>query len=199
MKRAALYLRVSSERQTVENQRPALIKLAKQRGFKVVATYEEKESAVKVRPQYDAMMAAAHAGAFDVLIIWALDRFGRSLMGNLTAVLDLEKRGVLVVSAKESFLELDGPVRSLLVMIFSWVAEQERSRLIERTRAGMDRARREGKQIGRPRALYSATAARALLDKNGATYASVARQLGVSESSVRRILSKGVSADGGAK
>jgi len=188
VKRAALYLRVSSERQTVANQRPALLKLAKTRGLKVVATFEEQASAAKVRPQYDAMMEAAHRGDFDVLIVWSLDRFGRSAIANLQDVLSLDEKGVHVVSAQESWLEMDGPVRKLLIFIISWVAEQERKRLIERTCAGMERARAEGKAIGRPRVIFSRRSVETMMQARGATPLSVAKLLGVSESSVRRAL-----------
>jgi DNA invertase Pin-like site-specific DNA recombinase len=150
-KRAALYLRVSTEEQTVANQRPALAKLVKARGFHVVATYEENVSAVKLRPQYDAMMRDARSGKFDVLIIWSLDRFGRSTLGNLLAVHDLERAGVHVLSAQETWIDVEGPVRQLLIFILSWIAEQERERIRDRTKAGHARARAEGKHIGRPR------------------------------------------------
>jgi DNA invertase Pin-like site-specific DNA recombinase len=185
MKRAALYVRVSSERQTTANQLPGLKKYAKARDLRIVATYEESVSAVKVRPQYDAMLAAAHRAEFDTLLVWSLDRFGRSAIGNLEAVLELDGKGVHVVSLQEQWLEMQGPVRQLLIFIISWVAEQERARLIERTHAGIARARAEGKHIGRPRKHVSAALAHGL-ELGGRTRAEVARELGVSESTLRR-------------
>jgi len=187
MKRAALYLRVSTDEQTVENQRPPLLQIAKQRGLEVVATYEENVSAAKARPAFDRMMADAHAGTFDVLIIWAIDRFGRSMIQNLQAVLALDAAHVTIISARESWLELQGPARQLLIGVFSWVAEQERTRLSERTIAGMTRAKAQGKQIGRPKAnapigvLLSLAAA-------GETQRAIARKLGVSQAVVSRAL-----------
>jgi DNA invertase Pin-like site-specific DNA recombinase len=74
------------------------------------------------------------------------------MVGNLADVLELDRIGVTVVSVRESWLDTGGPVRSLLIAIFSWVAEQERARLIERTKAGLAAARRKGKRLGRPRA-----------------------------------------------
>ncbi len=120
------------------------------RGLGVVATFEEQASAVKRRPQFEAMMAAAGRGEFDVLVVWALDRFGRSLAGNVNDLLALDKLGVRVVSVREPWMDTAGPVRDLLVAIFSWVAQQERARLIERTRAGLAVARASGKTLGRP-------------------------------------------------
>jgi DNA invertase Pin-like site-specific DNA recombinase len=152
MKHVALYLRVSTDRQSTENQRPECERLARQRGDPV-CVYEEQASAAKRRPAFETMMADAKRGAFDVLVIWALDRFGRSMVGNLQDVVELDRIGVQLVSVRESWLDTSGPARGLLVAVFSWCAEQERARLIERTLAGMDRAKREGKQIGRPRRL----------------------------------------------
>src|SRR5262245_14358454 len=91
VKRAAHYLRVSSKEQTVDNQRPDLERVAATRGLEVVQTYEEQASAVKVRPQFEAMMRDARRGRFDVLQVWALDRFGRSMVDNLQAVLELDR------------------------------------------------------------------------------------------------------------
>lgn len=189
MKRAALYLRVSSEQQTVENQRPELEQLARARGLEVVTTYEENVSAVKVRPAFKRMLEDAHRGRFDVLVIWAIDRFGRSMVGNLDDVMKLDARGVKLISARESWLEMDGPARPLLVGVFSWVAEQERRRLSERTIAGMERARSQGRHVGRPRAAVTLSIARELRAQ-GVAMPDLARQLGVSESSVRRALRK---------
>ena len=94
------------------------------------------------------MMKDAKRGAFQVLVIWALDRFGRSMTGNLADVLELDRVGVQVVSVRESWLDTGSPVRTLLLAIFSWLAEQERVRIGERTRARMAAARRRGSRVG---------------------------------------------------
>ena len=141
--RAAIYLRVSRGDQTIENQRPDVERVVETRRLELVTTYEEKVSAAKVRPQFDKMMRDAHRGAFDMLIVWAIDRFGRSMVGNLQAVLELDRVGVQVVSVREPWLDTGGAVRPLLIAIFSWVAEQERAHLVERTKAGIARALRD--------------------------------------------------------
>jgi putative DNA-invertase from lambdoid prophage Rac len=150
--RAAIYLRVSKANgsQTVENQRPEVEQIARARGLAIVHVYEEQASAVKHRPQYERMMRDAKKGSFNTLVVWALDRFGRSMTGNLTDVLELDRVGVTVVSVRESWLDTGSPVRSLLIAIFSWVAEQERARLIERTKAGLEQARRRGPRSAAP-------------------------------------------------
>lgn len=139
--KTAIYVRVSTAEQTTSAQMPDIQALVAARGYAVVETYEEQASAVKTRPAYERMMADARAGRFKVLVVWALDRFGRSLAGNVNALLALDKMGVTVVSVREPWLDTAGPVRELLVAIFSWVAQQERARLIERTKAGIAVAR----------------------------------------------------------
>ena len=98
MKRTAIYLRVSSDEQSYENQRPDIERIVQTRGYTLVASYEEQASAAKTRAVFARMMADAHRGLFDVLVIWALDRFGRTMVGNMQAVLELDRRGVKVVS-----------------------------------------------------------------------------------------------------
>ncbi len=149
--RCALYIRCSTERQSLENQRPDLLRIARSRGLEIVEVFEEKISATKKRPEYERMMLAAHQGKFSNLLIWAMDRLGRSLVGNVEALLKLDGCGVRVISVQESWLDTAGPVRDLLVSIFSWVAQQERYRISTRTKAGLERAKRKGRILGRPR------------------------------------------------
>ncbi len=185
--RAALYLRVSTETQACENQRPDLESIAASRGLQIVATYEEQISALKARPAYEKMRNDAHRGRFDVLLIWAIDRFGRSMTGNLEALLELDRRGVQVVSAREPWLDTGGPVRPLLIAIFSWCAEQERARLIERTKSGLERARREGKRLGRPPEVVDIEKAREMRAQ-GLSFRAVSRNLGVAAATIQRAL-----------
>jgi putative DNA-invertase from lambdoid prophage Rac len=187
-KRAALYLRVSTEGQTTENQRPDLERLAATRGWEVVAVYEEKASAAKRRPEFARMLLDARRGAFDVVAVWALDRFGRSMAGNVSDARDLAHVGVGLVSVQEPWLDTTGPVRDLLLAIFSWVAEQERRRLIDRTVAGMERAKLEGVPIGRPRTSPVKLAAAAARVEAGATAEEAAKAEGISDRTLRRHL-----------
>lgn len=187
MKTAALYVRVSTDKQTVENQVAELRQLAAARGLDPVI-YEEVESAAKARPVLDRMLADASAGKVRAILVWALDRLHRSMVGSIQTVLECDRLGVPVVSLREPWLDTAGPVRPLLIAIFGWVAEQERARLIERTKAGIERARREGKQIGRtPASRILLHAARELV-RNGASTAEAARRKGLSRSSLRRFL-----------
>ena len=188
-KRAAVCLRVSTEEQTLDNQRGDIKRVLRSRRLRQVASFEEQVSAAKARPEFDAMMEAAHRGEFDVIVAWALDRFGRSMVGNLQAVLDLDRCGVEVISVNESWLDTGGPVRPLLIAIFGWVAEQERIRLGERTKAGLERARRQGVVIGRPRRPSDVRRAQALLDK-GHSIREVAKRLRVPPTTLHRALKR---------
>lgn len=110
--KAAIYARVSTAEQSTDNQLPDLEALASRRGFDIVRVFSENVSAVKARPGFDAMIAAAHRGEFEVLLVWSLDGLHRSMVGALQTVLDLDRRGVQVVSYKEPWLDTGGPVRS---------------------------------------------------------------------------------------
>lgn len=189
MTRAGLYLRVSTERQTTDNQRADLERLAAARGWSVRWFQDEGVSGSKMRrPGLDALREAARRGELEVAAVWALDRFGRSMTGVVELVLELDRVGVQVVSVREAWLDTAGPVRSLLLAIFGWVAEQEKARLVERTRAGLDRARREGKRLGRPKASALALEAAAELVRRGAPLVVAARTKGVGASTLRRYL-----------
>lgn len=190
MTRAALYLRVSTEDQTKENQAPELRQLAERRGWEPVE-YRETGSAAKVRPVLDRLMLDARAGRLGALVVWALDRLDRSHLGCMARVAELDRLGVLVVSVRETWLDTSGPARSLLVSVFAWAAEQERARLIERTRAGLDRARREGKRLGRPRASPIALAGAAhAIAQDGVSIREAARVFDVGDGTLRRYLAR---------
>jgi DNA invertase Pin-like site-specific DNA recombinase len=109
------------------------------------------------------------------------------MVGNLQDVLELDRVGVQVVSVRESWLDTGGPVRNLLIAVFSWVAEQERSRLVERTKAGMEHARRRGARIGRPRVRLDEDHLRELRAQ-GLSVRRIAEALKVGASTVQRRL-----------
>jgi putative DNA-invertase from lambdoid prophage Rac len=187
MPTAALYIRVSTDKQTAENQLAELHQLAAARGYEPIV-YEEVESAAKARPVLDRMLADARAGRVRAIMVWALDRMHRSMTGAINTVLECDRLGVPVVSLREPWLDTTGPVRPLLVAIFGWVAEQERARLIERTKAGLERARRQGKRLGRPPASPILLHAARDLVVAGTSIAEAARRKGVARSTLQRFL-----------
>jgi DNA invertase Pin-like site-specific DNA recombinase len=149
MKRCALYLRVSTVDQHPETQLYDLRGLAVQRGFEIVHEYTDKISGAKARrPGLDQLLADARRGKFDVLLVAAFDRIARSTRHFLEVLDELNHLGIEFVSFREN-IDTGGPLGRAIVVIIGAIAELERSLIVERVRAGMRRARLEGRQIGR--------------------------------------------------
>ncbi|HVU48170.1 MAG TPA: recombinase family protein, partial [Terracidiphilus sp.] len=149
MKRAALYLRVSTVDQHPETQVHDLRQMAAQRGFEIVAEYTDRISGVKARrPGLDDLMRDARRGKFDVVLVWASDRIARSVRHFLDVLDELNRLGVEFASFREQ-IDTSGPLGRAIVVIIGAIAELERNLIIERVKAGMRRARLEGRQIGR--------------------------------------------------
>jgi DNA invertase Pin-like site-specific DNA recombinase len=150
MKRAVLYMRVSTIDQHPETQLYDLRQMASQRGYEVVAEFTDKISGTKAkRPGLDAMMADARRGKFDVVLVWASDRIARSVKHFLEVLDELSRLNIEYVLFREN-IDTGGPLGRAVVTIIGVVAELERSLIVERVRAGMRRARLEGRHIGRP-------------------------------------------------
>ena len=149
MKRAALYMRVSTLDQHPETQLDDLRQMASQRGYTIVHEYADRISGVKAkRPGLDAMMADARHGRFDVVLVWASDRIARSVEHFLDVLDELNRLNIEYVSFREN-IDTAGPLGRAIVVIIGAIAELERNLIIERVRAGMRRARLEGRNIGR--------------------------------------------------
>jgi DNA invertase Pin-like site-specific DNA recombinase len=149
MKRAVLYTRVSTFDQNTETQALDLRQLAEQRGFEIVHEYSDRISGAKAkRPGLDQMLAAAHRREFDTVLVWAADRVARSVRHFLEVLDTLNHLGIEFVSFREN-LDTGGPLGRAVVIIVSAVAELERNLIIERVRAGLRRARLEGRVLGR--------------------------------------------------
>src|SRR5256885_5016264 len=145
--RVAAYLRVSTSEQIPDNQRPGVEALCRDRGYTVVRWYEETVSgAAKRRPVFEQMLADARSRKFDGLVVWSVDRFSRGGAGSCFAALgQIDAAGVDFISVKESYLDTSGPFRDVLLAFAATVARMERDRLIERTKAGLARARAQGR------------------------------------------------------
>jgi DNA invertase Pin-like site-specific DNA recombinase len=150
MKRAALYLRVSTLDQHPETQLHDLEQMARQREFEIVERYTDRISGTRARrPGLDRMMADARHGKFDVLVVWACDRLARSVRHFLEVLDELNHLKLEFVSFREQ-LDTGGAMGRAFIVIISVVAELERNLIVERVRAGMRRAKLEGRHIGRP-------------------------------------------------
>jgi DNA invertase Pin-like site-specific DNA recombinase len=187
-KTAALYLRVSTSEQTCENQRAELEQLARARGWAPV-WYEETASGAKARPVLDQLVRDAKAGKVPVLAFWALDRLSREGAGPVLALVnELSRVGVKLVSVREPWLDTSGPFGDALVAFAATMARLERERLIERTKAGLARARAQGKRLGRAPASPLKVAAAVERVRAGASIREAAKASGVGYGTVRRAL-----------
>jgi len=149
MKRAVIYTRVSSLDQHPETQLYDLRQMATQRGYEVVQEYTDRISGAKARrPGLDQMMADGRRGKFDVVLVWASDRIARSVKHFLEVLDELNRLNLEFVSFREQ-IDTAGPLGRAIVVIIGAIAELERNLIIERVRAGMRRARLEGRHIGR--------------------------------------------------
>ena len=149
MKRAALYMRVSTLDQHPETQLYDLRQMAQQRGYQIVEEYTDRISGAKAkRPGLDSMMGDARRGRFDVVLVWASDRIARSVRHFLEVLDELNRLNVEFVSFREQ-IDTGGPLGRAVVVIIGAIAELERNLIIERVRAGMRRAKLEGRHIGR--------------------------------------------------
>ena len=187
--RAALYARCSTQEQSVDLQIDDLRSYAKARDLRVVEEYlDEGISGTRAkRPALDRLMADAHRRAFDVVLVWKLDRLGRSLTHLIHTVDALGSLGIDLVSLGDPGLDTTSPHGRLIFSIMGAVAEFERALIVERTQAGMEAARRRGKRIGRPRVFVPVLKARQLLGQ-GLSQREVSLRLGVARSTLRKAL-----------
>ena len=187
MKRAVLYMRVSSVDQHPETQLQDLRQLAAQRGFEIVKEYTDRISGAKARrPGLDQMMADARRGKFDVVLVWASDRIARSVKHFLDVLDELNRIGVEYASFREN-IDTGGPLGRAIVVIIGAIAELERSLIVERVRAGMRRARLEGRHIGRTPLLVDREAIHRER-RQGQSIRQIAKEHRVSTATIQRVL-----------
>jgi DNA invertase Pin-like site-specific DNA recombinase len=188
MTTVALYARVSTERQDAANQLPEIERLCRARGWTITHRYEEAVSgAAKLSPELARMLADAHAGRFQAVVCWAIDRLGRGGIAEVAGIIaTLDAANVALVSVREPWADTSGPVRDLLVSVMAWVAQQERHRLRERVLAGLATARRKGIRLGRPRVADHVLERGLRLVAEGSSIAKAARAVGISASRLRQ-------------
>lgn len=156
MKKVGIYARVSKsdESQDPQNQIVPLRDYARALGGEIMEEYVDLASGGNGnRENFLRMLNDADKHKFDLLLIWSLDRLSREGISNTLGYLErLKRNGVALKSLQESWLDTrDEGLGQLLLAIFSWVAQQERKRIVERTKAGLERAKREGTKLGRPK------------------------------------------------
>lgn len=189
--KAAIYLRVSTDEQQHANQMPDCERLCAARGWEPLLVVET-ESGAKERPSWARVLEMARRGEIGAVVIWALDRAGRTRVQVAHDLGELFRWRVQVVSVRDPWLDATpGPLRDLLVQVMGWVAEGERDQLIARTKAGQARARAQGKTLGRPRTVTAAQLERAAREvQNGRPVATAARLAGLGRRTLRDYLAK---------
>lgn len=152
MKRAAIYIRISTRNQEAANQLIQLREYVSRAQLELTAIYQDVVSGgEKHRPHFEEMMQDASQRKFDILVFWALDRLSREGVGRTVAIIEqLDGYGIELRSHTETYLNNMGVFRDVILGLLATLAKQERVRISERTIAGLERARRAGRFPGRP-------------------------------------------------
>ena len=186
--RVGLYARVSTlDQQTLPMQNKAMREYASRRGWTVALQVKEVGSGATQRQRREELMLAVRRREIDVVLVWRLDRWGRSVTDLLATLQELEHLGVGFVSLTEA-LDLTTPAGRAMAALLAVFAEFEREILRERVRAGLAHARQNGKRLGRPQTAALQTGQVGKLYRAGVSKSEIARRLQIGRTSVRRIL-----------
>jgi DNA invertase Pin-like site-specific DNA recombinase len=188
-KYAIAYLRVSTEEQTVQNQKIAITKWANDHNYQMLYFFEDPSVSGKIpatsRKGFQDLMEFVSLSKVEAVLVYELSRVGRTFWDTLDAIKVIEEHSPLIsCSPRESFLQTTDPsIRKLMISILTWVAEREREMLVQRTKDGMNRARIAGKEIGRPQKVIDKNNLITLLAENNSK-AKIARELGISKATL---------------
>jgi putative DNA-invertase from lambdoid prophage Rac len=187
-RRVAIYARVSThDQQTLEMQVEAMSAYIKNRGWMIAKSVEDVGSGARERPGRESLLMAARRREIDVMVVWRLDRWGRSVADLMTTLRELSDLGVGFVSLTEA-LDPTTPSGRAMAGMLAIFAEFEREILRERVRAGIAQARKEGRPHGRPRTASLKADEVLRLKAEQLSPSEIARRLGIGRTSVRRIL-----------
>ena len=191
MKRAAIYARVSTDSQTVANQVQELEEVASRSGWEVVEIYTDKGiSGAKgrdQRPQFDKMLKDATRREFDIILSWSVDRLGRSLPHLVSFLEEIHAKRVDLYLHQQG-IDTTTPAGKAMFQMCGIFAEFERSMIQERVRAGLKRAKAQGKRLGRPTIDAKRTAQIRDLRSTGMGINKIAREVGCGVSVVQRVV-----------
>jgi putative DNA-invertase from lambdoid prophage Rac len=188
MFRAGLYARVSThDRKTLPLQMRAMREYAAKRGWMIAAQIKEVGAGAAERELREKLLDSARRREIDVVLVWRLDRWGRSLVDLVVTLKELAELGVAFVSLTEA-LDLTTPTGRAMAGLLSVFAAFEHEILRERIRAGIAEARLQGKHLGRPVTVGKKAAQIRKLHRTGVSKAEIARRLQIGRTSVRRIL-----------
>ena len=185
-----LYARVSThDQQTLPLQIRVMREYAAKRGWTIVAQIKEVGSGASQRELRETLIAAARRREIDVVLVWRLDRWGRSVADLVSTLQELQHLGVGFVSLTEA-LDLTTPAGRAMAGLLAVFAEFEREILRERVRAGLDHARQQGKRLGRPPSVVHQAVEVRKLYRQAISKSEIARRLQIGRTSVRRLLAQ---------
>jgi putative DNA-invertase from lambdoid prophage Rac len=187
----AIYARVSTQDQHCELQLSELRAYCQRSGWANVAEYIEKASgkAGQKRPQLEQLLADARLKKLDTVLVWKIDRFGRSVQEFVERVRALDDMGVRFIAPNQGIdTDQHSPAGRLLMHILASIAEFERDLIQERVKAGVAEAKRRGKHCGRPKKVFRRDEAKKLRAE-GLSWRAIARCLGVPQATIRLALS----------
>ena len=193
MKYAFAYLRVSTEEQTVQNQKLALEKWAQQNNYQILDFFDDPAISGRVpatqRSGFQEMLELVKITGVDAVLVYELSRVGRTFWDTLDAIKAVEHHAPLIsCSPRESFLQTtEASIRKLMIGILTWAAERERELLVQRTKDGIERARAAGKGIGRPQKTIDKNQLIILLAENNSKR-TIAKSLGISKATLYKNL-----------
>lgn len=190
-KRVALYARVSTDGQSVDNQLRELEAVASKEGWEIVERFIDRGiSGAKGRdgrPAFDKLCQGVVRREFDLVASWSVDRLGRSLQDLVTFLNELHSKHVNLYLHKQG-IDTTTPAGKLLFQMLGVFAEFERAMIVERVKAGLKRAKAEGKVFGRPRVGVAVETKVWALRKEGRGIMAIAKQLGLGNGTVQRIV-----------
>lgn len=192
-KRVALYVRVSTDEQTTDNQCRELRAVARRSGWKIVDVYEDNgisgANGREKRPALDKLLKDATRREFDMIAAWSVDRLGRSLQHLVGLLEELHALGVDLYLHQQG-LDTSTPSGRAMFQMCGVFAEFERAMLVERTKAGMARAKAKGSRIGRPPVPQVTKNRVGKLRQQGKSMRAIAKTTGVSVAAVHKIISE---------
>ena len=190
---AFAYLRVSTEEQTILNQKLVLDKWAIEHNFNILSYFEDSSVSGRIpavrRRAFSDMLGIIKTDSVDAVLVYELSRVGRTFWDTLDAIKAIEEYAPLIsCSPRETFLQSTEPsVRKLMIGILTWVAEREREMLVQRTKDGMKRAKESGRNVGRPHAMIDSRTLVKLLADN-VPRSKIAKILGISKATLYKEL-----------
>lgn len=192
MNRCLIYARVSTKDQSTKNQIIPMQEYARQRGWQVVEVVEDQgiSGTTNKRPGLEKLMGMAHRREFDILLVYGLDRFGRSIKDLVSALEELKTRNIDFCSYSQQAMDTTTPAGKMLFSITSAFAEFEAGIIKERVKAGLERARAEGTLLGRRKKLIPGPMVQRILSlrKKKTPLLTISKKVGIPYGTLYRII-----------